>query len=63
MFKTELTLMIYRHARYMFSGSKMLTEICLMNYRHDRRMSNEFKTLKQRYVRKKNIDNIGAGLT
>ena len=31
MFKTEMGLMNYRHARYMLSGGKMLTETCLMN--------------------------------
>ena len=38
---TEMSLMTYRHARYLSSGIKMLTETCLMNYGHDKRMSGE----------------------
>ena len=41
MFITEMGLMIYRHAGYMSSGSKILTETCLTNYQHGRRMSGE----------------------
>ena len=36
-----MSLMKYPHARYISSGSKMLTETCLINYWHDRRMPGE----------------------
>ena len=59
MFKMEMSLMNYRHAGYMSSGSKMLTEACLKNYRHGWRMSGEQKTFEIE-AGQQHIDMVGA---